>query len=147
MKYETAQDVAKEKFVAEQFSKFLQKPLKKNMEFYPFDYCVMDQANKEVLAFLEVRTVEATENAIKGNGGFYYPANKLNTLKSYLESTMLPIFIVVQTGDDKIFYRIYKQYEKPIKMNWFGRVRQDGTKNYEACGVLDWHKFKKISTT
>ena len=98
---------------------------------------------KNIVAFVELKTVTYTMDAYKRFGGYGISLHKWNAAKAICEISGKPFCLIVETSDKKIWYAEYSKFEiMPTIIG--GRNDRNDKQDNEPLVIINTYNFNEI---
>jgi hypothetical protein len=140
-RYETREDLATERGIADQLALTWQCRLEKLNPTSPIDYCAM--RGRRVVAWVEIKRRSKPMHEIASLGGVMVNLEKIKAVSDISQITGIPFLLVISTSDG-IYASKFQDDFTPDDLTLCGRKDRNDPNDIEACAVYRADRFKAL---
>ena len=140
--YETRENIASERLVAEAVGRSWNCEVLKLPRLWPADYCCV--RGRSVEAFLEIKVRSYSFETLRAMGGYMIDVRKITALQSLAAVTGRKAFLTVSLAG-QIFYMPVVPSTQPTQVVMGGRKDRSDDADIEPCAIFDMNLFRPIN--
>lgn len=138
--YETRDDIAREKAVADWIASHWSVDVCKNPRLYAVDYCAMRGGG--LVAWLEIKNRTYSRDQLHQWGGYMMGASKVAGMAYLMSVSKKPAFLCVNLAGE--VYAMKYNPDTFYRTEYRGRVDRGDPDDMEPCVMFPMHEFKLL---
>jgi hypothetical protein len=146
-RYETPEDEARERAIADELARVWQVRMIKLGDFYPCDWAVLSPDATTILAYVEIKDRNGYSlQQLDGWGGVYFSAMKWGMCAHLARISDRPFIFVPKAAGVLYAYRTWAQYmNQHDGVHLGGRHDRGDPNDIEPCIMLRAHRFRVVN--